>query len=96
MSEYYEEEITLQKMWEEAGELLLNDFQYYLADALAPAVGYDVRNSILKDHINSITENPDRAKCQKSLAALGELLFQWAEEEAMNEVERNYSPHPRF
>ena len=29
-------------------------------------------------------------------AALGEVLYQWAEEEAMNEVERSYLPYPRF
>ena len=79
--------------YEEAEELLANDFQYYLADALAPMVGYDSRNQILKDHIDCLAGG--RPSLQQ-FAALGELLYQWAEEEAMNEVERNNSLLPKL
>lgn len=93
MSKDWQEQISLEDMWEQAEELLINDFQYYLADALAPAVGYDVRNSILKDLVDDLASGK---QSKEDFAALGELLYQWAAEEAMNAVEYNNSPHPRL
>lgn len=79
--------------YEKAEELLANDFQYYLADAIALAQGYEFRNSLLKERIECLAGGK---QSQEKFAALGELIYQWAEEEALSEVERNSSPLPKF
>ncbi len=90
MSLDYEVEISNEQKFEQAEDLLSNDFQYYLEDALAPRVGRDHRNELLKPLVDEITSKRSTA----AFAALGEMLYLWAEEEAIAEVERNCSPHP--
>tara|TARA_A100001015_G_scaffold317272_1_gene433815 strand:- start:3448 stop:3747 length:300 start_codon:yes stop_codon:yes gene_type:complete len=87
------EDIMFANDYEQAEELLANDFQYYLADAIALAQGYEVRNSMLKERVECLAGG---RPSQEKFAALGELLYQWAEEEALAEVERNNSPLPRL
>lgn len=93
MSKDLQEELSAEQKQEEVEELLLNDIQYYLQDALAPAYGYDQRNCVLNHIIRDII---NKGGNKEDYAALGELLYQWAEDEALAEVDRNCSPFPRF
>ena len=89
----YLEDVLFKNDYEKAEELLAIDFQYYLADAISLAAGYEFRNSLLKERIECLAGGK---QSQEKFAALGELIYQWAEEEALGEVERNNLPHPRL
>ena len=95
MSKDWQEQMSLEDIWEQTEGLLSDDFQKYLCDALTPAEFYEVRSSILKTYIDSIIENPNHLS-EVKFAALGKMLYQWAVEEAMDRVEHNNSPHQRL
>lgn len=88
MSNDRQEELSDEQKQEEVEELLLSDIQHYIQEALAPMYGYDQRNCVL-NHI--ICDIIDKGHTKESYAALGEMLYEWAKEEALAEVERGYS-----
>lgn len=65
---------------EQTDGLLLEDFQEWLTESMAGATQYDYRNAILQHLVNSIQTTGHGDK--EAFAALGETLYQWAEEQA--------------
>jgi hypothetical protein len=76
---YMTDELT-KSIDEQTDGLLLEDFQEWLTESMAGADQYDYRNAILQHLINTIHTTGHGDK--DAFAALGETLYQWAEEQA--------------
>lgn len=60
--------------------LLLSDFQEWLTESMAGANQYDYRNTLLELLVKRIQDSGHNDK--EAFAALGETLYQWAEQQA--------------
>ena len=70
----------LEQLHEETDSLLQTDFQGFVVESMAGAKHYDLRNEQLREIVVTIQKSGHGDK--EAFAALGETLYQWAEEEA--------------